>query len=87
MSSHRVVGPAGHISDHHVGHRHDLTILGLFDKDGDSPRNELTVKLNALSTSDELPITVVTCDEKGERTHTLVNINTEYYDMISVLNV
>ena len=61
--SHCVVTPAGHITDHHVRHRHDLAILGLLNEDSNTARNELTVKLNALCTSNELPITVVTCNE------------------------
>lgn len=66
MFSHRVVGPTVHISDHHVRHRHDLPILGLLDEDGDAARNELTVKLDALRASNELPITVVTCKETDD---------------------
>lgn len=63
MNSHRVVGPAGHVSDHHVGHGHDLAVLGLLNEDGDTASNELTVKLDALGASNELPVTVVTCSE------------------------
>ena len=64
MYIHRVVAPAGHISDHHVRHRHDLTVLRLLNKDGNPTRNELTVKFNALGTSYEFPITVVTCSAR-----------------------
>lgn len=64
--SHRVVSPAGHISDHHIGHRHDLAILGLLNEDGDTARDELTVELDALGTSYELPITVMTCNKTDE---------------------
>lgn len=59
--SHRVVSPTGHISDHHVGHRHNLAILGFLNEDGNTARDDLTVKLDALGTSYELSITVVTC--------------------------
>lgn len=64
--SHCVVTPAGNISDHHIRHGHDLAILGLLNEDGNTARNELTVKLNALGTSYELPITVVTCNKTDE---------------------
>lgn len=58
-----MVSPTGHISDHHVWHRHHLAILGLLNEDGNTARNELAVKLDALGTCDELPITVVTCND------------------------
>lgn len=57
-----MIGPAGHVSDHHVGHRRDLTVLGLLDEDGDAARDGLAVELDALSASDELAVAVVTCD-------------------------
>lgn len=60
-----MVAPTGHISDHHIRYGNDLAVLGLFNKDGHPTRNELTVKLNALGTSYEFPITVVTC--RGSR--------------------
>lgn len=63
--THRVIGPAGHVSDHHVGHRHDLAVLGLLDEDGDAARDGLAVELDALSASDELPVAVVTCDHRN----------------------
>lgn len=61
-----MVRPAGHVSDHHVWHRHDLAILGLLDEDGDTAGDELTVELDALGTSDELSITVVTCKREDD---------------------
>lgn len=60
-----MVSPAGHVSDHHVGHGHDLAVLGLLNEDGDPPGDELAVELDALSTSYELPIAVVACKEKS----------------------
>lgn len=64
LFSHRVISPTGHISDHHVGHRHDLAILGLLNENGDATSDELTVKLDALGTSYEFSITVVTCNDR-----------------------
>jgi len=55
-----VVRPAGHVPDHHVGHRHDLPVLGLLDEDGDAAGDELAVELDALSAGDELAVAVVT---------------------------
>lgn len=60
-----MIGPAGHVSDHHVGHRHDLAVLGLLDEDGDAARDGLAVELDALSASDELPVAVVTCNHRN----------------------
>lgn len=60
-----MIGPAGHVSDHHVGHRRDLTVLGLLDEDGDAARDGLAVELDALSASDELAVAVVTCDRRN----------------------
>lgn len=62
--AHRVIGPARHVSDHHVGHRHDLAVLGLLDEDGHAARDGLAVELDALGTSDELAVAVVTCERR-----------------------
>lgn len=59
-----MVGPTSHITDHHVGDGHDLTILGLLNEDGDTASDELTIKLDALCTSYELAIAVVTCRDE-----------------------
>lgn len=56
-----MVSPTGHITDHNVRYRHNLAILGLLNEDGNTARDDLTVKLDALGSSYELPITVVTC--------------------------
>lgn len=61
-----MISTTGHISDHHVGHRHDLAILGFLNEDGNTARDELTVELDALGTSYEFPITVVTCNDTDE---------------------
>lgn len=63
FSPYRVVSPTSHISNHNVGYRNDLTIFGLLDEDGNTTRDELTVKLDALCTSYEPPITVVACND------------------------
>lgn len=63
---HRVIGPAGHVPDHHVGHRHHLAVLGLLDEDGHTAGDGLAVELDALSASDELAVTVVTCSHETE---------------------
>lgn len=55
-----MIGSARHVPDHHVGHRHDLPVLGLLDEDGDAPGEELAVELDPLGPGDELPVAVVT---------------------------
>lgn len=59
-----MIPPAGHISDHHIGHGRHLTILGLLDEDGHTTRDDLAVKLDALGTGNELAIRVVSCTRR-----------------------
>ena len=54
-----MIPSTSYISHHHVGHWHHLTVLGLFNEDCDTTWDKLTVKLNALGASNELPIRVV----------------------------
>lgn len=65
-----MIGPAGHVPDHNVGHRHDLAILGLLDEDGHAARDGLAVKLDALGASDELTVAVVTCESRDSGSET-----------------
>lgn len=62
-----MVPPTGYVSDHHVGHWHDLAILGLLNKDSYAASNEFTVKLDALGASNELAIRVVSCIGRDKR--------------------
>lgn len=62
--THRVIGATGHVPCNNVGHRKHLPILGLLNKNGYPSRDELTVKLYALSTSNKLPIRIVACCTK-----------------------
>lgn len=64
---HRMVSPTGHLSDDHISHRHDLAILGFLNEDGNTAWDELTVKLDTLGPSYELPITVVACNDKKKK--------------------
>lgn len=57
-----MVGAAGNVADHHVGHGHDLAVLGLLNENGDAARDDLTVEFDTLGASDEFPVAVVTCN-------------------------
>lgn len=61
-----MIGSAGHVPDHHVGHGRDLAVFGLLDEDGDAAGDEFAIKLDALRTSYELAIAVVSCGETRE---------------------
>lgn len=61
---HRVVGATGYITDHHIGDGHNLAILWFFNENSDAARDDLAVKFNTLGTSNEFPITVVTCRQR-----------------------
>lgn len=54
-----MIGPTCYIPSHDIGHRKHLAILGLLNKNGHPSRDQLTVKLNALGTSDELAVGVM----------------------------
>lgn len=59
LATHRVIATTCYIPSHDVGHRKHLAILGLLNENGHPSRDQLTVKLNALGTSDELSIRVM----------------------------